>query len=240
MEPTVNNNEVTEVTVAPGMDKSDLVSRCKAIQYGVFIAGIVLLIVVGFNWYQDYTNACLKNCRTTYKTCRKSCAPTPLLSLPIPSIVPDMVTAVMEPVIDASTSSFSNRNQKRETPVGKISEHNLENFLNYRSDQQYNDFKGGYVAPEETEMSDTQYDPARDSLEQSVFDSHSEFIEDAYVSTQGPNSTNSVRDDTNDINPRVGLRRIDYTSAYSQNDARTVSSEYPDQVMQANAGTFVL
>lgn len=79
------------------------------------------------------------------------------------------------------------------------------------------------------------YDPARLSLEKSVYDSHREFVEDAYVSTQGANSTDSVRSDAQDINPRVGLRKVDYTSAFSEADARVVSSESPDQIAQRNS-----
>jgi hypothetical protein len=83
------------------------------------------------------------------------------------------------------------------------------------------------------------YDPARMSLEKSVFDSHREFTEDAYISTQGANSTDSVRSDEQNINPRVGLRKVDYTSAFSESDARVVSSEAPDQIAQRTGG-FVI
>jgi hypothetical protein len=83
------------------------------------------------------------------------------------------------------------------------------------------------------------YDPAGMSLEKSVFDSHREFVEDSYISTQGANSTDSVRDDAQDINPRVGLRKIDYTSAFSESDARVVSSSAPDQLAQTT-GTYVI
>lgn len=83
------------------------------------------------------------------------------------------------------------------------------------------------------------YDPARLSLEKSVFDSHREFIEDAYVSTQGANSTDSVRSDEQHVNPRVGLRKVDYTSVFSEADSRVVSSESPDQIAQ-QTGEFVI
>jgi hypothetical protein len=83
------------------------------------------------------------------------------------------------------------------------------------------------------------YDPARLSLEKSVFDSHREFVADAYISTQGANSTDSVRSDSMDVNVRHGLRKIDYVSAFSESDARVVSSESPDQVAQ-RTGAFVI
>ena len=87
---------------------------------------------------------------------------------------------------------------------------------------------------------DEQWDPAVESLEPGVFDSHKEFVEDAYVSTQGPNSANVERDDAQDVNKRWGLKRVDYTSAISHDDARTVSSEYPDQLAATVPSSFVL
>ena len=78
---------------------------------------------------------------------------------------------------------------------------------------------------------DEPWDPAMMSLENSVFDSHREFVSDAYVSTQGPNNKDQVRDDTNDINPRVGLRNINYRDVYTLPDARVQSSEEPAQMM---------
>lgn len=100
----------------------------------------------------------------------------------------------------------------------RLSEHELhEGFLNY-----------GDGTPEQIES----YDPAKESLEQSVFDSHKEFVDESYDSTQGPSSANVIRDDTNEVVKRWGLRRVDYTGAFSESDARTVSSEYPEQVAQ--------
>ncbi len=190
----------------------DLISKCVAIQYGILIAGIVLLIVVVFNWYQNYSTRCLADCKKTQQTCRASCRPQP--------------TSAATPVV----SPF-----KAAPKGGKLSDaHIQEHFLSYRADQDPTDFSSYYDTPKTDEDMQYHYDPAVDSLEPSVFDSHREFTDDAYVSTQGPNATNSERDDTNEINPRVGLRRVDYTSIQSGDDARVVSSEYPEQVAQTS------
>jgi hypothetical protein len=67
------------------------------------------------------------------------------------------------------------------------------------------------------------------SIEPEVADSHQTYTNDINRSTSGA-SSNVVRSDRNDINPRVGLRAIDYHSVYSASDARTDSSEAPDQM----------
>ena len=67
------------------------------------------------------------------------------------------------------------------------------------------------------------------SIEPEVAMSHQTYSNDVGRSTSGA-STNVVRSDRNDINPRVGLRTIDYHSVYSSRDARTDSSESPDQM----------
>ena len=114
--------------------------------------------------------------------------------------------------------------------AGKLSESRLhEGFLNYSEGPTFEAFNDAPSA----------YDPAHMSLEQSVFESHREFVDDSYVSTQGPSSGNSVRDDTNEINKRVGLRRTNYMDIQPADDVRTTSSEYADQVQQ-KTNSFIL
>jgi hypothetical protein len=123
-------------------------------------------------------------------------------------------------------------------------ENDCEKFLTSRAEASaIYDFHDPYSVPHRQTLDgkdDKEWDPASMSLEQSVFDSHREFVQDAYVSTQGANSTNTVRDDTNEVNKRWGLRRVDYTSVLIGDDARVVPSEYQAQVEQPNANTFVL
>jgi hypothetical protein len=157
-------------------------------------------------------------------------------------------------VAPSSSVSINNnvRKPKKVAPSAKTeryyNEKDLENFLSERHDvDEVYDMSDPYKAPHGQytggdPLADPkhEWDPSKFSLENSVFDSHREFVEDAYVSTQGPNSANSVRDDTNEINKRWGLRRVDYTTIQAGDDARVVHSEYPDQIDQPNAGTFLL
>lgn len=67
------------------------------------------------------------------------------------------------------------------------------------------------------------------SLEPEVFSSQEEYSREINRSTSGA-SAMSVRDDPNDVNPWIGLRKIDYHSVYPNIDARVDSSESPDQM----------
>ena len=67
------------------------------------------------------------------------------------------------------------------------------------------------------------------SIEPEVAMSHQAYSNDVGRSTSGA-SANVLRSDRNDINPRIGLRTIDYHSVYASRDARTDSSESPDQM----------
>jgi hypothetical protein len=68
-------------------------------------------------------------------------------------------------------------------------------------------------------------------LESDIKESHNRFITEVHHRTTGASAA-AVRSDDNDINPWVGLRRPNYWggNAYSQNDARVVSSEDPSQM----------
>lgn len=170
----------------------DLVSKYVAIQYGMLVAGVILLVLATWTWYKNWSTPALAACKTAHAAC---------------------VAAVVAP----TTSSFASK------APGKITETMLhEGFMD---------------GPEMPESDSESYDPARLSLDQSVFDSHKEFVDESYSSTQGPNSANIERDDTNEVVKRVGLRRVDYTSVYSSDDSRTVSSEYPEQVAQGTGPT---
>jgi hypothetical protein len=67
------------------------------------------------------------------------------------------------------------------------------------------------------------------SIEPEVAMSHQAYSNDVGRSTSGA-SSHVLRSDRNDINPRIGLRTIDYHSVYASKDARTDSSESPDQM----------
>lgn len=207
------------------MSTPDLVSKCVAIQYGVMIAGVILLVIVSFNWYQDHSNACLTACKQTTSSCKTACS-----------------TAGNTGIVGPST--FADKKKKKSAfadSTGKLSEKQLhEGFMGYSPDDS-NDEYGAQINPiQSNDPEIPAYDPAKESLEQSVFDSHNEFVEDAYVSTQGPNSTNSVRDDLTGPVKQWGLKRVDYTGVFVGDDARTVSSEYADQLASSDEGSYVL
>lgn len=88
-------------------------------------------------------------------------------------------------------------------------------------------FKGDIqeVAP------DYSYDDylVNEGLEKSVVESHNKFVDEIHHRTTGASAQSVLSGDV-DVNPWVGLRRINYNAAFSQNDARTVSSESPDQM----------
>jgi hypothetical protein len=117
---------------------------------------------------------------------------------------------------DHSTEMFTRHQEKKKG----YTEAELEQFLSPEVDQHV-------------------YDASAMGLEQSIVDSHKQFTDEAYKYAHGANSTDVIRDDTNEVNRRWGLRRIDYESAYSGEDSRTVSSEDPSQVQQKH-DSFVL
>lgn len=99
--------------------------------------------------------------------------------------------------------------------------------------------KKSYTEKQVKEYLEGQQDPASIGLEQSIIDSHKQFTDEAYFHAQGANATDVIRDDTNDVNPQVGLRRIDYSGVFSGDDARVVSSEDPSQMVR-RVGLFTI
>jgi hypothetical protein len=70
------------------------------------------------------------------------------------------------------------------------------------------------------------------ALEPEVYASHDEYVADMNRSTSGA-SMLTIRSDDNDVNPWVGLRRVDYHSAYPADDVRVDSSEVPSAMPAA-------
>ena len=76
------------------------------------------------------------------------------------------------------------------------------------------------------------------ALENDVFKSQKTWLYELPHSTT-VSSKDTVRDDRNDINPQVGLRRSNYqSSAQSHESNRTVHSEYPYQMPQSGRDVF--
>lgn len=182
----------------------DLVSKCAAIQYGLLVAGVVLLMIATWSWYQNWSTPALAACKMAQAECRDAA------------------------LAGKSKSSFAAR--RHAAPSGRLTENMLhEGFMDYKSEKNWES-----SSDDESESGDESqhYDPAQESLDKSVVDSHKEFVDESYASSTGPSAANIERDDTNEVVKRWGLRRTDYESVFSSDDARTVSSEYPEQVAQ--------
>lgn len=67
------------------------------------------------------------------------------------------------------------------------------------------------------------------AIEPEVFDSHARYSDDMGRSTSGA-SMLPVRDDRQDINPRVGIRLTNYSAVYAGPGSRQEHSEIPDQM----------
>jgi hypothetical protein len=67
------------------------------------------------------------------------------------------------------------------------------------------------------------------SVEPEVYDSHARYSDDMGRSTSGA-SMLPVRDDRQDINPRVGVRLTNYSAVYAGPGSRQEHSEIPDQM----------
>ncbi len=187
-------------------------TTCNSVYYGIIIACVVLLIVYSFNQYESSCQMQLGFDTTA-------------------------TTATTAPAQGQKVGWFQRlRNRGREIsqrareklkPKGKLT----EGFLEQRAldDNQV----AAYEDAEIKEMADYA------ELGDDVYNSHKEYVETNYDKSQGPSLLNVERDDTNEIVKRVGLRRVNYTGVFQGDDARTTSSEDPDQVAQ-KTGTFVL
>lgn len=183
-------------------EQTNNMSNCVALQCALFSLGLILVIVLLYNWYNTYASNYVMPCQRFRQP-----------------------------------ENFASKATK--APSQKmLNEQTLhEGFLNYQSQNADLDFQSSYNVANYDDA--PEFDPARESLEQSVFDSHKEFVDDSYISSQGPSSTNTERDDDSGPVKRWGLRRVDYESVQSGDDARQVSSEYAEQVRQ-NVGSYVI
>lgn len=202
--------------------------------YGIFIVVVVILIVMSYNWYLLFSNDCINQCTSSGPYGGQAGAPpqaapavSAQIAVPQAAASTNVVSSTTGATATTGTSRFSNRG-------GGITEKHLEGFVNSRSEgAPTNNIEPDGFLPDynsNTEVPVPDWDPAKLALEQTVFDSHAEFLQDAYINVQGPNNTNTVRDDDSGPVKQWGLRRVDYSSISSGDDARVVSSEYPDQI----------
>lgn len=168
---------------------------------------------------------------------------------------PTTADMIPEPIVvanDTPTTAVSRFTAKKKDDyqfghINKdtLNENQLEGFLSSRSgsDTIY-DFNDPSKEPHNQllkDSSDMGWDPAKMSLDQDTIDSHNEFVQEAYLSGPGAGASVGLQTNTHLTAPNKwwGLRRVDYTSAFSQNDARVVSSEYPDQIKR-EVGTYTV
>jgi hypothetical protein len=207
-------------------ESNDAMSKCAAISYATFLAGFILLVIVSYNYYSDYQSKCMTDCQNAKKACRATCT--------LNEAKGNLPAGVAASAVVPATAPAAP--QVAKFAGGKLTDKQLqERFLNNRPDVDYNDFKTYYVAPNDDDS--VPYDPAADSLEPDVYNSHKEFVEDAYISTQGANQDTELDHDVN-IVPWVGLKRPENPDIEGS-DARTVTSLYNDQ-MSHYSGSIVI
>lgn len=190
------------------------ITVCHFIVIGMTVVVVLLLIKHYYPVFFDTWNP-LK-VPTGVKTLPETLAKVPGDLLALPGMAMRYVTPEQ-----SQTSLFAGK---------KIPDYHLSKFINYRADQDANDFNTYYPSQD-----DLTYDPVTDGVDQSVVDSHKQFVDESYTGSQGANSSNVERDDTNEVVRSWGLKRVDYTGAFSGDDSRTVSSETPEQMYREKA-----
>lgn len=205
--------------------------------YGIFIVVVVILIVMSYNWYLLYSNDCINQCTNSGPYGGQQVAYAPPQNTVVGAVTLPQATAstnVNAASTGATVVTGTTGTSRFSGAKNGITERQLEGFVNTRAEGapsnnvEPDGFLPDYNSNIEVPVPD--WDPAKLALEQTVFDSHQEFIQDAYINVQGPNNTNTVRDDDTGPVKQWGLRRVDYSSISSGDDSRVVSSEYPDQI----------
>jgi hypothetical protein len=171
---------------------------------------ILGVILVIFQIYHIYR----RYCNTCVKTTNQSKPLTPSNDSSSSSLS-SMAHSVLAP------SEYMSVKNKKKQSVNPLNERDLAEYLSNGS--------GDMQAA---------YDPIAMSVEKSVIDSHKSFVNDAFSMT--PTPALSVRDDPNDINPWVGLRRIDYSGVVLDGNARSISTEAPDQMRSTDRHSYIL
>jgi hypothetical protein len=112
-----------------------------------------------------------------------------------------------------------------------INERNISRFLNAPSEREFDriSMDNGSVVSSDSSLG---YDLAAGNVEQSVIDSHREWADNSVIASAGANSKLMIPDHKTSINTRIGIWSY-LTRAqdvYTDEGARVVNSEYPDQV----------
>ena len=187
----------------------------------------VCMVIVFYLYKMQFSSACEKDCEYKYKDCKTACGSTEKMGKP---------KASKERMKKPTFGSVS------ATP-DRVSEKTLEAFLSVRKgDDAVYEFSDPHEDPHGQMLAsddDKGWNPAQFSLDKDTYDSHQEFVKEAYISSTGAKAGYQVRDDFNPPNRWVGLRRPDLTSLIVPADARQQPSEYQNQ-METNHGEFSL
>lgn len=136
-----------------------------------------------------------------------------------------LIGLVVFAVLVIISMAFSRNDE--EMPKKQESETVKENYDAYEAKDKAEDSGLPRDVNQDGEFSFNDY-LVNQGLEKNVIDSHRMYVDESLHSTTGA-SVETVRDDDNDVNPRVGLRRTNYFDTYALPDARTVHSELPHQ-----------
>ena len=112
-----------------------------------------------------------------------------------------------------------------------FNERNISRFLNAPSEREFDriSMDNGNVVSSDSSLG---YDLAAGNVEQSVIDSHREWADNSVIASAGANSKLMVPDHRTSLNTRIGIWGFLTRSqdVYTDEGARVVNSEYPDQV----------
>lgn len=243
--------------------------NCETLATGFMIAGIILLLMLSYNWYQDSTSTCATKCNQTHATCKKECDPTrvgitdrmnriynsisPSLSSVATGIVEtgaaagtylsQVASSITNPTVaaTASTEGFKSSARNPFGEIGPVSEYKLEHFLGSRGDETgYN--AHDYVTQQSNKPDGDETEGDFDPAKLALEDSiYQSHAEFAAEADLSTTSTAAlqIRDDPNDVVPWRGLKRPDYQGVFSADDSRVVSSEEPSQMISANATSLL-
>lgn len=121
-----------------------------------------------------------------------------------------------------------------------INERTINKFLNAPADREFDrvTIDNGSVVSSD---SSTGYDLVSGNVEQSVIDGHRDWANNSVIASAGANSKLMVNDHKTSLNTRIGIWSLmtQAQNTYTDEGARVVNSEYPDQIDDVYSGALV-
>lgn len=120
-----------------------------------------------------------------------------------------------------------------------INERSISKFLNTPAEREFDRItidNGSVVSSD----SSSNYDLTAGNVEQSVIDGHREWADNSVVASAGANSRLMVNDHKTSLNQRIGIWSLmtQAQNTYTDEGARVVNSEYPDQIDDVYSGAL--